>query len=85
MDLEIGGSGFVDIIIKVVNIKQWSIIKMRIRDIEQIISSSKFTNLKIFGFTGDEIKILVEYCMINQEMNSELIKKLVKFGNYLDK
>lgn len=35
--------------------------------------------------TKNEVKIIVEYLTINQELNENLIKKVIKYGNKIEK
>lgn len=46
---------------------------------------SHLTNLDRFGFSENDIKIIVGYLAINPEMNKKLIEKTIKFGNYMKK
>lgn len=32
-----------------------------------------------------EVKVIVEYLTINQELNEKLIKKVIKYGNKIEK
>ena len=48
-----------------------------------LINHPEIVNINIFGFTEKDIKIVVEYLAINKELNKELIKKTLKFGNYI--
>ena len=33
----------------------------------------------------EEVKVIVEYLTINQELNENLIKKVIKYGNKIEK
>lgn len=48
-----------------------------------LINHPEIVNINIFGFTEKDVKIVVEYLAINRELNKELIKKMLKFGNYI--
>ena len=48
-----------------------------------LINHPEIVNINIFGFTEKDIKTLVGYLQIDMENNKELIKKTLKFGNYI--
>ena len=48
-----------------------------------LINHPEIVNINIFGFEEEEIKQLVGVLYENKERNKELIKKLIKFGNYI--
>lgn len=47
--------------------------------------TSVLVNLDQFGITEKDVKIIVEYLVINQDLNIELIRKIIKLGNYIKK
>lgn len=46
---------------------------------------TELTNIAKFRFTEKDVKIIVEYLVIDSKMNKELIQKVIKFGNYIKK
>lgn len=46
---------------------------------------SLLVNLSRFGFTEEDIKIIIEYLAINPKLNKDLIQKTIKFGNCVKK
>lgn len=48
-----------------------------------LINHPEIVNINIFGFTEENIKIIVEYLAINPKLNKDLIDKILKFGNYI--
>ena len=39
----------------------------------------------VLKLSKKEVKVIVEYLTINQELNENLIKKMIKFGNKIEK
>lgn len=46
---------------------------------------SVLVNLKMFDLEEIDIKTIIGYLTIDQNSNSELIKKIIKLGNYIKK
>lgn len=44
---------------------------------------SHLVNLERFGFTEEDMKVIIEYLAIDRDLNKELIQKTLKLGAYI--